>query len=153
MRKETQPVSGALKQFGNLWGVIGIIPFSKTTFQHSEKWGNRAGHGCQSFTLGTLGGDIQGGINSLISFKLSTITHKALHRMLCFYSFFFFSFLETVELYLHQKGHQVPQQSLKMKSYSSACQPAWKVYSCKWASQGKSRTREGRQQDAKIAYG
>lgn len=131
MRKETQPVSGALKRFGNLWGVIGISSFSKTTFQHSEKRGNRAGHGCQSFTLDTLGGDIQGGINSLISFKLSTITHKALHRMLCFYSFFFFSFLETVELYLHQKGHQVPQQSLKMKSYSSACQPAWKVYSCK----------------------
>ena len=86
-------MSGALKQFGNLWGVIGIIPLSKTTFQHSEKRGNRAGHGCQSFTLDTLGGDIQGGINSLISFKLSTITHKALHRMLCFYSFFFFFLL------------------------------------------------------------
>lgn len=58
-----------------------------------------------------------------------------------------------MELYLHQKGHQVLQQSLKMKPSSSACHAAWKVCSCKCISQGKSRTRKGRQPDAKIAYG
>lgn len=70
--------------------------------------------------------------------------------MQCSVSFFF---LETVELYLHQKGHQVPQQSLKRKPSSSACHAAWKVCSCKCTSQGESRARKGRQPGAKIAYG
>ena len=127
-------------------GVIQHYLLSKTSLQHGEKWGTRAGHGWQLFTLGTHGEDSEGGTNSLISFQLSTITR--LYMKCCV-----LCFLETVELYLHQKGHQVPQQSVKMKSYSSACQAAWKVCSNKWASQDKSRSREERQQDAKIAHG